>query len=290
MGLNYSYADYAIIFLAISIITSRIPQVVLPSWSQLSIKWAMRLSTCMFVTFTTFVLSLQSHPFWVIFLMSLLGYLLVESIYIWIIIRLYSKIDFPLFPHFEHESDTIMWPQGKYAEKIRETFAKLGFKFAETLAIKITSTAIIIAPIFYNPKGDIRLQVLFSNFAKKRTLINFILTSYLRNGTILVTHNLQSTVASFFAEPFKSNFKSTSSIDALLKHHKKIVKKYSKQTFCLSGEDCKQAINNEQILLEKANLANGNCERLDNRTNVTISFVGRYKLWINSLRLNYFGI
>ncbi|MDE6431831.1 MAG: hypothetical protein K2L13_00330 [Opitutales bacterium] len=290
-ALRYSAANYSILFLVIAIITSRLINVIHSPILQISVRWIMRLSTCICLTFTIFALGTrpQVHPFWAVFLSVFLGYFLVESIYFWVLIRLYSKIDFPLFPKFSLESETIVWMTGKYAQKIRSMIQKAGFKFSETLAIKSPTISIMLSPIFYSKRGHIRLQVLFPNFPKKQTLINFILTTYLRNGTILVTHNVQSPASAFFAPPFRAQFFNIASIKTLINIHRNRIKKHMRHTFCLSGENCKQAINHEQVLLEQANLANGNCIKPDGHTSINLSFAGRYQLWINMLRINYIG-
>ncbi len=287
--LKYPLSDYTIFFLVIAIISSRLIRTFYTPMIQMITRWIMRLSTCMFLSLAIVVLTTQHRPLWVIFLTMLLGYLLLESIYIWILIKMYSRIDFPLFPRFSPESETIIWPNGKYAQKTRNMIQKAGFKFSETLSIKSPTISIMLSPIFYNNRGNIRLQVIFPNFQKKRTLMSFILTTYLRNGTILVTHNIQSPASLFFTAPFQAKFRSIISIKKLIKLHKKVIKKYIRQSFCLSGENCQQAINHEQLLLEEMNLSNGNCEQINGNSNINLSFAGRYKLWINTLRLSYIG-
>lgn len=285
------YLDCAIVFLVIAILTARLSRVFYSPTVQVCMRWAMRLTTCMFITSVIFMFGTnpQLHPFWAIYLSSCLGYFLVESIYVWILIRIYSHIDFPLFPRFLPESDTIVWASGKHAQSVRSMIEKAGFKFSETLAIKSETISIMISPIFYSKRGHIRLQVLFPGFQKARSLISFILTTYLRNGTILVTHNIQSPAAIFFVPPFKARFYNIASIKALINIHKRRIKKHLKNAFCLSGENCQQVINHEQLLLEESNLANGNCTQIDGYSNVNLSFSGRYQLWVSVLRMSYIG-
>jgi hypothetical protein len=194
-----------------------------------------------------------------------------------------------LFVKYEHEDDTLVWPVGKVFEKIRKTLAQYEFKFAKTLAVKIGTTPVMISPIFYSDDGNVRLQLIFSCFSTGLTFINCLLISYARSGAILITHNLQSPVASFYTPPFEAHKKQFSTIKGLLDSHRNRVGK-QKNLICLAGEDCLQAINGEQIKLEEANIAHGYCEQADGKTNTTISFLGRYRLWVNSLTLSYLGL
>lgn len=290
-ALKYPLTDYAIFFLMLAIISSRLSGMLYTPVLQIITRWITRLSSCIFATSIIFLLSSnpQIHPFWAIFLSTFLGYFLIESIYVWVLIKMFSQIDFPLFPRFSPESETIVWANGKYAQNTRTAIQEAGFRFSETLGIKTDTMSIIISPIFYSKHGYIRLQVLFPNFRKKHTSISFVLTTYLRNGTILVTHNIQSPSSMFFAPPFEARFFNIASVRALIKLHKKRIKSCLRQAFCLSGENCQQVINHEQLLLEEINLSNGNCTQSDGHEHINLSFIGRYQLWINMLRLSYIG-
>jgi hypothetical protein len=116
-----------------------------------------------------------------------------------------------------------------------------------------------------------------------------MLVSYARSGTILVTHDLQSPIAFFYVSPFEAHQRQFATVEGLLTSHSKRLKG-QKNLVCLAGENCLEAINGEQSKLEEINIARGYCECLDGKVNATISFLGRYRLWVNGLRLSYLGL
>ncbi|MDR0679931.1 MAG: hypothetical protein LBF42_02755 [Puniceicoccales bacterium] len=290
MHVKFSHQDIALIFLLISVILPRFSSMLASKLASFIAKWLLRLSTCTFLTFATSVLTNHSRPLLVLFISFFLGYGLVESMYVWFVICRYAKFDFPLFAKYSSEGSELIWPAGKIFEKIRQTLAKNEFKFAATLVVKVEATPVMSAPIFYSDDGCIRLQMTFSHFDGGRTFVNCVLVSHLRNGAIFVTHNLQSPIAAFYVPPFEAHQKQFSMVKNLISSHKKRIKKSHWETMCLCGENCLQAINDEQLRLEEANIAQGYCEQVDGRTNAAISFLGRYRLWTKGLLATYLGL
>ncbi len=286
---DLSFISYAILLLLISVFSAKLSGKFHNPLLQFTNRWIMRLSICVFISLILIAISTYQRPFCIVLLSVFLSYFLIESMYIWLMIKRFSQLHFPLFPRFSAESETIVWPIDERSQNIREIIQNAGFKFSETLSIKAAYISILISPIFYNKSGNIRLQVMFPNVKKKHTAISFVLTTYLRNGLILVTHNLQSPISLFFSKPFISKLKKTNSIEVLIKYHKKLIKKHLKNALILSGEDCLQAVNNERELLENTNISNGNCEKSTESNYVSLSFIGRYKLWSRTLKLTYFG-
>jgi hypothetical protein len=206
------------------------------------------------------------------------------------VIGRYSKFDAPLFAKYTHEEDKLVWPARKTFGKIRRALAKSEFKFATTLLVRVKAMSVMSSPIFYSKEGDIRLQLIFSHIGTRRTLVNCILISHMRSGAIFVTHNLQAPIAAFYVPPFEACQRQFSAVKNLINIHVKRIKKSPKKALCLCGENCLQTINDEQSKLEEANIAHGYCELVDGRANTTISFFGRYRLWVKTLLSGYFGL
>jgi hypothetical protein len=289
MRVELSHQDLALVFLLLAVTVPRTLSLVISKRLSFALKWFSRLSTCAFTAFTASAITRQSRPLPILFLISFLCYFLLESMYVWFIIAKYTKLDLSLFIRYEPRDDTLTWPAGKVFEKIRQTLARYEFKFAETLAVTIGSAPVMISPIFYSSDGNVRLQLVFSCFDAKRIFTNCMLVSYARNGTILVTHDLQSPIAFFYVPPFEAHQRQFATVEGLLISHSKRLKE-QKNLVCLAGENCLEAINGEQSKLEEANVARGYCEYLGGKINATISLLGRYGLWISSLRLSYLGL
>jgi hypothetical protein len=287
---KFSHRDIALVFLLISILLSCLSSVLVSKLASFTCKWFLRLSRCAFLAFLINVFTDQARPFWVLFIGSLLGYGLIESVYIWLRLAFCSALDFPLFIKYTHEEGRLVWPEGKAFEEIRQALVRNEFKFAATLAVKIGSTSMLLAPIFYSSDGAMRLQLLFPNVGARRTLSHCILTSYMRSGAIFITHNLQAPISVFYVPPFEAWKSRFSTVEGLIRKHGERLKKSQGKAMCLSGENCLRALNGEQLKLEEVNIAHGYCEWVDGRANVTISFPGRYRLWVKSLLSAYLGL
>jgi hypothetical protein len=255
-------------------------------------KWLLRLSICAFLAFAISTLTGHSRPLSILFIISFLICCLVESMYIWLLVCIYAKLNFPPpFMGYSREEGNLIWPAGKEFEKARQVLARNEFKFATTLIAPIDDSIEMSIPIFYSSNGNVLLWLRFPFHPYlKRTIVDCMLISYLRNGTTLITHNLQAGFTSFYIPPFDPCQRQFATVQGLINKHNRRIKKSQKNALCLFGKGCLQMLNDEKSRLEEANIAYGYCERREDCAGVALSFFGKYRLWVKTLLSEYLGL
>jgi uncharacterized protein YkvS len=78
-----------------------------------------------------------------------------------------------------------------------------------------------------------------------------------------------------------------SSVGELLDAHASRIAK--KKIAKISVDNSLEAINSEYHLIELSNCETGMCEKLDENSNITLTFFGRYLLWRDLLTYAYLG-
>jgi hypothetical protein len=176
---------------------------------------------------------------------------------------------------------------GKFFDETRELI--LSHKFSERTLLKIggDDCFVMYSPVFYDDNLHSRLQIIFDFLRNGYPMLNCILTSFTKDGKTIVTNNLQTVFASFYPDSWDVKRCPMASLEKLLKIHASRIAK--KKTIVIDVENSWESINGEQHQIELENCNAGLCEKLEENSYITLTLMGRYRLWCDMLNFRYFG-
>lgn len=249
--------------------------------------WAMRISCSLFFSFLINACSGESKPIPLLMVTVLLVIFLIESMRLWKLTNIFAEIDIPLFPRFRQCTENFVWPMGKFFDQTRQLI--LAHKFNEKTLLKIGNDDcfVMYSPIFYGNNQHSRLQIIFDFLRNGCPMLNCILTSFTKDGKAIITNNLQTVFASFYPRSWDVKRYPMASLEKLLKIHASRIAK--KKTVAIGDESSWETINGEQYQIELENCNTGLCEKLQENDNITLTSMGRYRLWCDMLNYRYLG-
>ncbi|MDR2432922.1 MAG: hypothetical protein LBD34_04190 [Puniceicoccales bacterium] len=249
--------------------------------------WALRISFSLFLSFLINTCSEESKPIPLLMVTVLLVIFLIESMRLWKLTNIFAEIDIPLFPKFRQCTENFVWPIGKFFDQTRQLI--LAHKFNEKTLLKIGSDDcfVMYSLVFYGNNQHSRLQIIFDFLRNGCPMLNCILTSFTKDGKVIITNNLQTVFASFYPQSWDVKRCPMASLEKLLKIHASRIAK--KKIIAINDEDSLETINGERHQIELENCNAGLCEKLQENDNITLTSMGRYRLWCDMLNYRYFG-
>lgn len=253
-------------------------------------RWINWIMISLIIGYLTHQIGLLDKP---IFLLSgtvFLGWFLIETILIWIKIRILNFSNIPFFPRYTISKEEILWPvQDKYIE-LREFLRSHEFKEEQSIKASILGIISLYSPVYKDSLGKILLQLIFFPQKDGSVTVFYIIMSITTEGDLYITDNLSLPLGCYTPKNWVKKRKPLwSSLKRLLVHHEQSLKE-SKKNFVAWESTPLEIINNQQSILEFYNIKEG----FLNPSNLHESFgkltsEGRYCLWKQSLFLKYFG-
>jgi hypothetical protein len=249
--------------------------------------WVLRLTVAAFCSFLTNVLLADRRPLPLLLVTFLLVIFLVESMRLWALTNIFTKIDLSVFPKFRRCSENFTWPQGKLFDDTKKVLAANGFDDNVLLKIGDGDGFGVYCQIFYNKNRRVRLQITLNILSGRQPFPNCSLSSTTKDGRTIVTGNMRNVSSSFYPESWLVQYHPMASLKNLLEVHEHRIR--TVKTVKFDDSNSLETINGEQHQLELENCQLGYCEKLDGNSHITLSFAGRYRLWHDMLRYSYFG-
>ncbi|PWU06239.1 MAG: hypothetical protein C5B43_02115 [Verrucomicrobia bacterium] len=233
---------------------------------------------------------LSEKPFLLLSCTGFLVWFLIETILVWLNIRMLNFSSIPFFPRFSMINGQIPWPNQKRSIALKEFLRLNGFKEIQSIKTSILGSISLNSPIYKDSTGKILLQLLF--VPQKNDIINiyYILISTTKEGNRFITDNLSLPFGGYIPENWIKRRKPLcNSLKTLLKHHQKTLKN-SKETIISWENSPLDEINRQQSFLEYYNIKAG----FLHPTNLhdvygKLTAEGRYRLWKQFLFLRYLG-
>jgi hypothetical protein len=152
----------------------------------------MRVSITLFLAFLINASSEDPKPFALLLVAIVLIIVLLESIKLWRLTNVFTKIDMPIFPKFKQSMQNCICPIGRRFDRTRELITSQNLSEKVLLEIGDDGHFVIHFPIFYNYDQHYRLQIILDSFRNGCPMVNCILTSFTEESRAIVTNNLQS--------------------------------------------------------------------------------------------------
>jgi hypothetical protein len=233
---------------------------------------------------------LSSRPLWMLALSGFLGWFLLETLFNWMAIDVWSRTSSTPFPIFKENTKGDEWPNLPRTIRLRDWLRKEGFRKVKNLIAEIAPGTYLRTVVFENQDATIRLQVLFIPQNRDLFLEAFVLSSQSADGGHLITDNLFVPFGGFYPENWEMERKTwTRSPASLLNRHRERIEAWE-QPLVPFHNDPEEDLQNQQHSLDRLNTDLGllwpRNERADHGS---LTRDGRYRVWKEIWFLNYFG-
>jgi len=233
----------------------------------------------------------SQRPYWVLFVASILGWFLLESIYHWMAIHAMSVSPLPLFPRFILNQAGDEWPVQPRFLRLRDEIRAAGFKHIQALRAEVSTSLYVRASFYHSADGLTRLQITFLPQPMGNLMTCYHLASQTTEGVRIVTDNHHLPFAGFYPENWLVERRPWSrSLSALQQRHQNRVIQ-ARGTLVPWTSEPLNDINAQQTNLEQLNTELGFLlPGSEHDEHGRISAPGRYRLWKEILSLNYLGL
>lgn len=233
-----------------------------------------------------------SLAFWRLVLGAFLLWLLIETVYNWVLIAALSRSDIPLFPRFCVNPEGEEWPNERRFLLLRQWLGARGFRRLQSIRAKLGSPVELRSVIYQSEDNTVRLQILFIPKRPGLVQASYVLSTCTQEGERVITDNIYLPFGGYYPENwFLERRPRVQSLEKLLSLHKRRLLHggVNVQLWADEGEPLEE-LNREQGELERLNTQVGFLvAQGDQEAHGRLTMAGRYRLWKEIWLLKYFG-
>ena len=231
---------------------------------------------------------LINRPFWVLTVVFLLVWFLIETLYNWLGIQALSVSPLPLFPRYVANASGEEWPTYPRLLKVREWLRAQGFKQVQAAKAEIGGGVFLRGSVYQDEESHVRVQVTFFPSATGMVGVCYTLVSIASDGTRYVTDNFYVPFAGFYPEKWLVERRPwRRGLPGLLKRHQQRI---TGETLVAFDSDPVTDLNAQQHELDHLNTQLGFLNAHSEREEFgKITQAGRYRVWKEIWMLNYLG-
>lgn len=232
----------------------------------------------------------SDRPYWVLTLVFLLGYFLVETMFQWLQIRALSLSPVSLFPRFAVNTEGDSWPTQPRLLRERDWLRAEGFTNQQSLRAEIIPGVYLRMSVYQDRSNTVRIQILFLPQPGGNIVMCASLLSRTADDTRYVTDNLYLPFAGFYPENWlvdRSPWRRT--LRTLLKRHQQRLAGEREPLKPWEIEPLAD-LNAQQHALEQVNTELGFLwPHHEREEQGKMTAEARYRVWKESWLLNYLG-
>jgi hypothetical protein len=234
---------------------------------------------------------LTGYGFMTLFLVCLLGFFIIETIYNWVAISALSRSELPLFPKFEINERGDEWPSNKAFIKLKGWLRQSGFQKRQALVSMLGETLLMRVSIYENEDQTLRLHILFLPNARGNTASCYTFYSTTQSGESIVTDNIFLPFGGFYPESWEVERQPwIRSIDRLLQRHRARIDAKGEPLMPFLTEPIEQ-INSDQRMVEQLNRDLGFLNTPAEEAEFgRLTAAGRSRVWQEVWTLAYLGV
>lgn len=255
-------------------------------------RWARWLFIGMGAAYLLKVTGWLDQPFAALVAVCILGWFLIESLYVWFAIKALSNGALPLFPRYQPGDRSSQWPSTPRFISLRQWLRTEGFSKLAHLQSLFGDQVLAQMYIFQNPDQTVRVNILFISNYRGVVTDSCECISITQDGRRLVTDNLFLPFGGFYPENWNVERRPwTRSLQTLLQRHLARLDAASSPMQKMS-DDPADMIRKDSKALERLNLELGFLEYAEHEdgTALAVSAAGRYRLWQEIWTLGYLGL
>ncbi len=232
----------------------------------------------------------SERPLAVLFVVFLIGWFLIESMYHWLAIHAMSVSPLPLFPRFSLNRGGDEWPVQARFLRLRDQIRAAGFKHVQALRAEVMNGLYVRSSFYHSADGCTRLQVTFLPQPMGNLTVCLHLSTHTADGRRVVTDNHHLPFAGFYPEHWWVERRPLCrSLPRLLARHRDRLAQAASTPVPWTTEPLDD-VNAQQSELEHLNTQLGFLlPSPEHEERGRISSEGRYRVWKEMLSLNYLG-
>ncbi len=237
-------------------------------------------------------INLIDRPLHVLVLIFTLAWLMMETAMGWLMVSALSKSNYPLFPAFSANLSGLEWPLGKSLLRLKNQIKDAQFVFVQSLKSELGSGIFLRMAVFQHVSAETRLHVYFTPDVGGAVRYFLSFHSVLPDGKRISTDNLALPFGGFYPETWELDRRPRCQNFLKLKAlHEERKAAFGRQQWARFDLNPLDEINQQQRMLERLNLEMGFLNPVsEQEEHGKLSYEGRYRVWVELLLLNYFGI
>lgn len=228
--------------------------------------------------------------FLTLFFLVFLVWLLLETVFNWIKVSLFSKSPIPMFPRYQINYDGDEWPVDSAAIDTKDWLSKNGYSKAQSLKCELAEEFVLRTTFYRNDEDHTRIQILFLPTPTSARTIFFSICSKMDNDTRIMTDNISMPFAIFTPENWIMARKPLIlSLQKLLNLHQKRVEE-SEATPVQFDTEPYDDLEEQRRKLEEVNIHHGFLYPQEYHEEYgRLTSEGRYRMWKEMWLMSYFG-
>ncbi len=236
--------------------------------------------------------ALIDRPLPVLIILFSLVWFLLETVFNWLAVKAFSEGDFPLFPNFTANLSGPEWPVDRGLLKLKEQLKALQFTFVQSLKAEIASGLFLRMAVYQDAQNLTRLQVVFIPHPSGSIRSYISITSQAADGQRYVTDNLALPYGGFYPEEWHVERRPrVQKLKTLLAWHQRRLAGIANLQLQAFDLEPVAEVNRQQRQLERLNLDLGFIVPTSDQEELgKITQAGRYRVWVELMLLNYFGM
>jgi hypothetical protein len=201
-----------------------------------------------------------------------------------------QRHQWPMVLRYKVTQGPISWPTHRHFLKLKDYFRREHFQSVGTFQISFYGIPLMLNVVMLDTSGRIRLEILFKMGIKGIRQIQFVLSSHLKGGELMVTDNLNVPSMGFIPQRWSVKRHRFASPETLLKRHRCRLQRLDFVCDAWDVQHILEELNHEQNLLEEESFQKGLLEKAPDGRQCILSDEGRYRLWQSTLLLRYLGM
>lgn len=230
--------------------------------------------------------------FWRLALGAFLLWLLVQTVYTWVLITAINRSDMPVFPRFRVNLQGDSWPPQNRFQLLRQWLRSRGFHRLQNLESSLTAGVVMRSSVYLSEDATVLLHVVFSPRQPNVVEAQYILMTLTQEGEIVMTDNINIGYGGYYPDNwFVQRRPLVHSLEKLLNLHKRRLLRGGVNVRVWDQDlDVQGEMNQKQKELIAVNISSGfltDPRYAENGGRLTSE--GRYRLWKEMLLLKYLG-
>ena len=230
------------------------------------------------------------YPLWVVAAVTLLGWFLLESLYMWFVVSTISRSDLPLFPRFTENTAGAEWPSDEPYILLRDWLRTNGFSQTQSIVTKHQDEISIRLVVFDRSDDLVRAAILFLPHRQGVGAFAATFQSKTESKGRLITDNFFLPYGGFYPEDWHVERRPRCrSMSQLYKRHLARIDAFG-QPLVANETEPLEDLNGSNRAIEQLNLELGFLNIPDEEDDHRITTAGRARIWREIWTMGYFGI
>jgi hypothetical protein len=282
------FAGCSFLFLTVLFGLNRLATSVPSPVNKVAIRWLRLVWVGLFLAYVFELTFFGGVPYWRLWVMGILTWLLADSVYLWLYILAWDKSDLPLFPSIR-EVDAIAWPANKRFFTIKDWIRGNAYQEVGNVEYYHEDAVLQQVVLYESPCRRIRLQVIILTDGGGVILDQVAFVSETAEGQVLVTDNVFLPYGGVYPEKWSvRRFPAVRRVHTLAVKHLTTLGLRDWETVVPMDAPAKGWVLKLQNALECANVEAGILNAVGDRDEYgKMTGEGRYRIWKEMLLLNY---